>query len=267
MQKYFSTLWVCDHFQWFGNAPWYEGWTTLTYLAGKYPQFRYGNLVLCNGYRSPAMVARMASTFQHLTGGRLILGIGAGWYKEEYEAYGYDFPPTYGERLGRLEEALQVIRAMWTNSPASFQGRYYRIKDAYCEPKPKEKIPLLLGVGGNLRAMRLVARFGDMYNDTARVHIIRRAHDNLVKACSEIGRDVNEIKMTAVSMARFTNDENEFRQLQEKNHNQLLGPDVDSAVSELRQLAELGVSHIQVRPQDESSFATFCEKVIPEFRD
>src|SRR5579859_1833146 len=97
LQKYFSTLWICDHFQFAGEMPWFEGWTSLTYLAAKFPQFKFGNLVLSASYRNPAMLAKMATTFQYLSGGRLILGIGAGWQKEEYEAYGFDFPPTYRE--------------------------------------------------------------------------------------------------------------------------------------------------------------------------
>jgi alkanesulfonate monooxygenase SsuD/methylene tetrahydromethanopterin reductase-like flavin-dependent oxidoreductase (luciferase family) len=267
LQKYFSTLWISDHFQWFGNRPWYEGWTSLTYLAGRFPQFKLGNLVLSAGYRNPALLARMASTFQYLTGGRLILGIGAGWYKEEYEAYGYEFPPTYAERLERLAEAAEILKSMWNNSPATFEGKYYRIKDAYCEPKPKDKIPLLIGVGGNLRAMRVVAKYADMHNEMARVHVMKRVHENLVKACSEIGRDLHEIQLTSVAVPYLTKDLSNFKQKQEEHHNQLLGPDVDSVIKEMQQLVDMGVSHFQVRCLDSDSVAAFCEKVIPSFRD
>lgn len=265
MERYFSTLWVCDHFQWFGSVPWYEGWTALSYLAGKHPRFKFGNLVMSVGYRNPSMVARMASTFQHLTDGRLILGIGAGWYKEEYEAYGYRFPP-YVERVERLGEACEIIRSMWSSSPASFEGKYFRVKGAYCEPKPKEKIPLLVAVGGNLRALRVVAKFADMYNEMGRVHVMKPACEKLAQACSEIGRDMHEIKVTCVAVPRFTDDANEFRQLQEKHNNELLGPDVESAVQEIRQLAGIGVSHMQLRCTDVKSFTKFCEEVIPQFR-
>ena len=267
LRKYFSTLWVCDHFQWDGSAPWYEGWTTLSYLAGKFPTFEFGNLVLCVSYRNPALVARMASTFQYLTGGKLILGLGAGWYKEEYDSYGYEFPRTYGERLDRLGKACQIIKTMWSESPASFQGKYYHIKDAYCEPKPKDRIPLLIGVGNNYRALRVVAKYADMYNDAARVNVIRPARERLDSICSEMGRDPKEIKITCLATPKFTSDANDFKAQQEKSGNSLLGPDVDSVVQELRQLADLGVMHIQVRCTDEKSLSTFCEEVIPSFRD
>ena len=241
--------------------PWYEGWTSLTFLAAKFPRFKFGNLVLSASYRNPAMLAKMASTFQYLSGGRLILGIGAGWQKEEYEAYDFFFPPTYRERIDRLEEAVQIIKAMWTSSPATFHGKYYNIKDAYCEPRPKDNIPLLIGVGGNDRALKVVARFADMYNEAGRIHIMKPISERLAKACSEIGRDPREIKLTCIVTPHFPEDPKDFKQ---NESNTILGPDVDSVIKELHQLSQIGVSHIQVRCRDKNSLMVFCEQVIPE---
>jgi alkanesulfonate monooxygenase SsuD/methylene tetrahydromethanopterin reductase-like flavin-dependent oxidoreductase (luciferase family) len=264
LQKYFSTLWICDHFQFAGEMPWFEGWTSLTYLAAKFPQFKFGNLVLSASYRNPAMLAKMATTFQYLSGGRLILGIGAGWQKEEYEAYGFDFPPTYRERIDRLGEAVQIIKAMWAHSPASFEGKYYHIKEAYCEPMPEEKIPLLIGVGGNASALGVVAKFADMYNEAGRIHIMKPISEKLANICSKTGRDVHEIKLTCVVSPSFPEDPKDFKQ---NSSNTLLGPNVDSVIQELKELANIGVSHIQVRCLDKNSLMTFCEKIIPAFQD
>lgn len=263
LQKYFTTIWICDHFQFAKEMPWFEGWTSLSYLAAKFPQFKFGNLVLSASYRNPAMVAKMASTFQYLSGGRLILGIGAGWEKEEYEAYGFIFPDTYKERIERLAEACQIIKSMWNSSPASFKGKYYRIKDAYCEPRPVQKIPLLIGVGGNEHALRVVANYADMYNEAARLHIMKPISEKLAVLCSEIGRDVKEIKLTCVASPLFPDDPADFHQ---DSSNTLLGPDVEAVIQELRELEKIGVSHVQVRCLDKSSLLKFCEKVIPEFR-
>src|SRR5206468_10686043 len=111
-----------DHLQ-FGDRPTAEGWTALTYLAATFPRFRYGHLVLSQSYRNPALLAKMSATLHELTGGRFILGIGAGWHDEEYRAYGYEYPGG-GVRVAQLAEAIEVIRALWTQAPATHHGTY-----------------------------------------------------------------------------------------------------------------------------------------------
>ena len=139
----FTTIWVEDHLQWDSDDT-LENFTTLSYLAAEFPNFRVGNLVLCQSYRNPALVAKMAANLHFLTGGRYILGIGAGWKTDEYLAYGYSIPsPT--ERWEQLEEALVIIRSLWTSRPATFEGKHYQIRDAYCEPQPLPPIPILPG--------------------------------------------------------------------------------------------------------------------------
>ena len=157
----FTTVWIPDHFQ-FGDSLRPEAWTVLTYLAALFPRFRFGHLVLGQSFRNPALLAKMAATLQDLTGGRYILGIGAGWHEEEYRAYGYDYP-SGGTRVEELAEAIEVIRAMWTESPATFHGKHYRIDGAYCVPRPDPPPPIMVGTNGP-KALRVTARLADWWN-------------------------------------------------------------------------------------------------------
>ena len=153
----FSTLWLEDHLQ-VGATDELECLTTLSYLAALYPRFRIGTLVLSQSYRNPALLAKMAANIQALTGGRLVLGLGAGWKEDEYTAYNYPFPSTH-VRMDQLEEAIQVIRALWTQQPATFEGQHYSVHTAYCVPQPSPMIPLLIGGGGEQRSLYRLLEF------------------------------------------------------------------------------------------------------------
>jgi probable F420-dependent oxidoreductase len=158
-----DSVWLEDHF-FFTSRPLLECFTTLTALARLTEEIRLGTLVICNSYRNPALVAKMAATIDHLSMGRLCLGIGAGWHREEYEAYGYEFPPP-GARVSQLEEALQVILSLWTQERSTFEGRWYSLKEALCDPKPVQKPhpPIWVG-GGKPRILRIAARWADGVN-------------------------------------------------------------------------------------------------------
>ena len=194
---HFDSIWVPDHFYGFDEPaePWLECWTTLTWLAARYPSVTVGPIVLGVGYRPPALLAKMAATLQTLSGGRFIMGIGAGWRGAEYEAYGYPFP-TPGERMDQLEEAVQILRAMWTEPAPSFTGRHYAIAGAYCEPRPDPPPPLMIGGGGPKRLIPLAARYADLWDlwhggdpmtlDRAE-YVTKR--DLLVAAATAAGRD------------------------------------------------------------------------------
>ncbi len=191
----FTTLWVEDHFQW-GVNPTLEAFTTMAYFAALYPQLRMGSIVLGQSYRNPALTAKMAATLQALTGGRFILGLGAGWKQDEYEAYGYPFPGA-GARIEQLDEAVQIVRAMFTASPASFSGRHYTIENAYCEPRPTPPIPLMIGGSGEKKTLRVVARYADMWNgafSTSEAYAAKQAV--LAEHCRAVGRDPHEITHT-----------------------------------------------------------------------
>jgi alkanesulfonate monooxygenase SsuD/methylene tetrahydromethanopterin reductase-like flavin-dependent oxidoreductase (luciferase family) len=150
--QYFDSAWACDHLiPWADfvpeRTPNLEGFTTVSYLSGLYQNLTFGNIVLCNSYRNPALLAKMSATLQALTNGRFILGIGAGWKQDEYQAYGYEFPrPKI--RIQQLNEAVQIIKKMWTEDIVTFEGTYYHIHEAICEPKPTPIPPILIGGGG-----------------------------------------------------------------------------------------------------------------------
>ena len=127
----YDSAWFIDHLE--GLV--LEGWTALTYLSALHPELLWGHTVLCQSFRNPALLAKMGATLHYMSGGRFVLGIGAGWAEAEYLAYGYRFPPG-STRVAELDEALHIIKAMWTQERATFEGRYYSIKGAWCEPKP-----------------------------------------------------------------------------------------------------------------------------------
>jgi alkanesulfonate monooxygenase SsuD/methylene tetrahydromethanopterin reductase-like flavin-dependent oxidoreductase (luciferase family) len=154
-------------------------------------------MVTCNSYRPPSLLAKMASCVDVMSHGRLILGIGAGWYQPEYEAYGYDYPET-PERLRMLREALQVLKAMWTQEHAQFDGRYYHIRGAINEPKPVQKPhpPIWIGGGGEKVTLKLVAQYGDACNLNADVQTVRHKLDVLRAHCEAVGREYDSVLKT-----------------------------------------------------------------------
>src|ERR1700730_3538610 len=152
----FTTLWAEDHLQ-LGEIATIESLTTLAYFAAEFPAFRVGSLVMSQGYRKPVLLAKMAAILQFISGGRLILGLGAGWKEDEYRAYGYPFPDAR-TRIEELEETAIIARTMWSSRPATFIGKHYSIRDAYCEPQPHPPIPLLIGGGGGEKTLAIVAR-------------------------------------------------------------------------------------------------------------
>jgi len=190
----FDSAWTVDHLQ-DGDSAMMEGFTTIAYLAGAHPRLKFGNTVLCQSFRSPALLAKMASTLQFLSVGRFILGIGAGWDAEEYFAYGYDFPPD-GVRVEQLEETLQIIRAMWTEKQVTFEGKHYRVNGAFCEPKPDPLPPIMVGAF-RPRMLQLTAKYADWWNASSSwLRIYQRMSGQLERACAEVGRDPASVRRT-----------------------------------------------------------------------
>ncbi len=195
----FDSIWLFDHFHTVPQPTQevtFECWTSTAALARDTKRVRIGQMVTCNGYRNPALLAKMASTVDVLSHGRLDFGIGAGWYEHEYRAYGYDYPdaPT---RLRYLREAVQVILKMWTEDEAVFEGKYYQVRGAINQPKGVQKphIPLLIGGGGEKVTLKLVAQYGDACNighldNEGLVH----KFNVLKQHCESVGRDYNEIR-------------------------------------------------------------------------
>jgi F420-dependent oxidoreductase-like protein len=199
----FDSIWLFDHFHTVPlptQEPTFECWTSTAALARDTKRVRIGQMVTCNGYRNPALLAKMASTVDTLSHGRLDFGIGAGWHEREFRAYGYDFPdgPT---RLRQLRDAVQIIKAMWSEEEAVFEGKYHQVHGAINQPKGVQKphIPLLIGGSGERVTLKLVAQYGDACNighlDNAG---LERKFAILKKHCEDVGRDYNEIHRTVL---------------------------------------------------------------------
>jgi len=210
----YDSVWLFDHFH---TVPeprqevTFECWTSTAALARDTRRVRIGQLVTCNGYRNPALLAKMASTVDVLSHGRLDFGIGAGWYEHEYRAYGYEFSnvPT---RLRYLRDAIQVILAMWTQEEAVFAGNYYQIHGAINQPKGVQRphIPLLIGGGGERMTLKLVAQYADACN-LSYVDVTELAHklSVLKKHCEEIGRSYESIRRTVLLMCAIAKTDEE----------------------------------------------------------
>ena len=200
----YNSLWLVDHFHTIpqpSQEVTFESWTTTAALARDTKRVRIGQMVTCNGYRNPALLAKMASTVDVLSHGRLNFGIGAGWYEHEYRAYGYEYPDA-PERLRQLREAVQVILAMWTQEEAVFEGKYYQVRGAINQPKGVQKphIPMLIGGGGEKVTLKLVAQYGDACNVNGDLTTLERKFAILKDHCQTVGRDYNSIHRTASSL-------------------------------------------------------------------
>ena len=200
----FDSVWVMDHLYQIGMVgpredPMLEAYTLLGALAARTQQIALGTMVTGVTYRNPALLAKIVTTLDVISSGRAILGIGAAWNDDEHAGYGFDFPSA-GERLDRLEEALQINRAMFTEPAPSFQGRHYRIHEVLNNPKPiRGRIPVLIGGGGEKRTLRLVAQYGDACNLFGDAAAVRHKLDVLERHCADVGRDPAEITKTALA--------------------------------------------------------------------
>ncbi len=199
----FNSAWLVDHFHTVpqpSQEVTFECWTTTAALARDTQRIRIGQMVTCNGYRNPALLAKMASTVDVLSHGRLDFGIGSGWYEHEYKAYGYDYPDA-PDRLRYLRETLQVLKAMWTQEEATFEGKYYQVHGAINQPKGVQKphIPILIGGGGEKVTLKLVAQYGDACNVSGDLETIKHKYAIIQDHCQTVGRDYESIRRTATT--------------------------------------------------------------------
>jgi F420-dependent oxidoreductase-like protein len=199
----FDSAWPCDHFQRPSEqeAPYFEGWTLLAALAAVTDRIRLGLLVSSNTFRHPALLAKMAVTVDHVSGGRLELGLGTGWYEAEHRRFGLPFPET-PELVGRFEEAVEILDLMLRQELTTFDGRYYRLADAPSRPSPiqQPRPPLTLGAHGP-RMLRITARYADRWSSYGTVDQIRDRNARLDHACAAIGRDPRSIIRSFFAMA------------------------------------------------------------------
>jgi alkanesulfonate monooxygenase SsuD/methylene tetrahydromethanopterin reductase-like flavin-dependent oxidoreductase (luciferase family) len=195
-----DSLWVDDHLLADEGDPdggKLEGWTTLAAAAALTKRARIGLLVAANTFRNPGLTAKLATTIDHLSGGRSVLGLGGGWFEREHEAFGLDFGSGFGERLDRLEEAVGVIRRLLAGERIDHDGRFYHLRDAICEPRPVQvRLPIMIGGSGPNKTLRTVARHAEMWNAYGTPETLAASLVTLRERCAEEGRDPAEIEPT-----------------------------------------------------------------------
>lgn len=270
-------LWVADHFMPDAkdtSAPWPEAWTTLAGLAASVPRIRLGTLVTGNTYRHPAVLAKMAATVDHISQGRVVLGLGAGWQENEHRQYGIPFH-TLGERLARLDEACQVIRSLYQDESASFDGEYYRLDAASLEPKPHQsRLPLLIGGGGEKVTLRIAARWADEWNVWGEVETLRHKMRVLDGHCADVGRDPAAIQRSAVALLFLSDDAGFVEGMRSRDIGR---PKIVGNASEVREIVQAyrdaGVAELVVpdftlgpMPQKRATLDRFIEEVAAPLR-
>jgi alkanesulfonate monooxygenase SsuD/methylene tetrahydromethanopterin reductase-like flavin-dependent oxidoreductase (luciferase family) len=261
LSECFTTLWIEDHLQW-DNTDAFEALTTLSFYAAAHPRFKIGTLVLSQSYRNPALLAKMMANLQFLTKGRVILGIGTGWKEDEYRAYGYPYPSTK-ERFDQLEEAILVIRSMWTSQPATFEGKYYQVENAYCRPEPLPTIPLLVGGGGEKRTLGLAARYADLYNyNSCTVEQYAHKISLLKKHCQQVGRNLAEIELTYLSTIGVAEDPAKAIRHPQKHY---LTGNASEVIREIEQFHKVGITHFILRIPSLSTLKYFMAAIVPHF--
>jgi F420-dependent oxidoreductase-like protein len=262
----FTSLWVMDHFIQIPQVgrhwePMLDSWTTLAFLAGHTERATLGTMVTGITYRNVAHLAKIAATLDVLSGGRAVCGVGAGWFEREHEAYGWDFPPVR-RRFELLEDALRLFPLMWGPGAPAFEGNVVRVAEALCYPRPvQERIPILVGGGGERRTLRLVAQYADACNLFGDVDTVRHMVDVLRAHCADVGRDPSEITVSQLSSALVADGPP-----QAAARAAMTGT-VEELVGHYRQLAEAGVQSAIVRlaPLDEGAVADFAP-VVAAFR-
>ncbi|HVN83901.1 MAG TPA: TIGR03560 family F420-dependent LLM class oxidoreductase [Candidatus Binatia bacterium] len=205
----FDSVWLNDHL--YGipgpQIPIMEAWTTLSAVGAITARVQLGTLVTPVGFRNPALLAKMAATLDQITGGRVIVGLGAGWFQMEFAGYGFEFP-SLRARLQQLDEAATLMKEMWSESQPSFRGRHFTIDSVYCEPKPVRRPPILIGGGGEKVLLRLAARHADIWNNLA-VHQSELGAKvaRLRQHCQAIDRDPASITVSQQCMVVIGADE------------------------------------------------------------
>ncbi len=248
------------------NNPCFEGVAAMAGLAAMTTNVRVGCLVFCALFRTPGMLAKAAVTIDHLSGGRAEIGIGAGWFEEEFREFGYGFPPL-GKRLDQLEEALTIIRSLWHDEETNFKGEYYDLEGAVCSPKPlNPNMRLWIGGRGKRRTPRLAAKYGDGFNMPYLAP--RSVADRLQRLqieCDLIARDPEEIE-TSVNVGFYLNS----TRVPEINPEGSLVGNTQQAVDRIGEYVDSGVSGLNVAfrpPVDWDALAAFIEEVMPVFAD
>jgi len=278
----YDSVWVYDHFH---NVPVpaheavFECWTAMAALSQRTSRIRLGQMVGCAPYRSPALLAKITSTIDVISGGRLDWGIGAGWYDHEFRGYGYEFAANK-DRIGMLRETVEIVKAMWSEPDVSYDGRYYQLQGAQCDPKPVQKPhpPVWIGGGGEQLTLRVVARHADYANFGGKPHEWAHKAEVLKQHCKAVGRDYDEIIKTIAGEVFIRETEQELidagtksmwgEPLESWREGNLVGTP-DQVSEKIQTYIDLGctgfVPWCSDYPETES-LRLLGEKVIPNFR-
>ena len=217
----YDSIWVYDHFH---NVPKpaqeavFECWTTIAAISQRTSRIRLGQMVGCNSYRNPGLLAKITSTVDVISGGRLDWGIGAGWYESEYKGYGYEFAKP-SDRIGMLRETVEIVKSMWTNAETNYDGKYYKMSRANCDPKPLQQPtpPVWIGGGGEQLTLRVVAEHADVSNFGSSLEEFTKKRAILQDHCRIIGRDEDTIRKTISSEVFIRETEKEIIEAGSKN--------------------------------------------------
>ena len=282
----YDSIWLYDHFITYPEAttdPCFESWTTLSALASITKKLGLGTVVTCNSYRYPSVLAKISATLDAISNGRLIFGIGAGWYDVEYNAYGIPFPEA-SVRIAQLEEAIQIIKRMWTDEQPTFHGKYFTIEKAVNNPKPIQKPhpPILVGGRGRKLTLRITAKFADCCNfgGGATLKEYEKLVNLLKKHCKAVGRNPGEIEKTHIldyaiiggnkeevrkKIKRFKPKDMSTREFTKRN---LVGTP-DQIISQIQGFVDIGFTYFMLRFPDMielKPLRMFAEQVFPAFR-
>lgn len=272
----FAGVWCSDHFMPFqgdDSGPVNECWTTLAGLAAAVPRVRIGSIVAGNTYRHPAVLAKQAATVDQISGGRCVLGLGAGWQENEHVAYGLEYSTVKG-RLDMLDEACAVITSLLRNERTTFAGAHYQLDNAPLAPKPvNARLPLLIGGGGEQRTLRIAARWADEWNVWGDPALMAQKGAVLDGHCAAIGRDAAEIERSAVALLFLGDDEKWLAGLRERDLGRpaIIGTPAQ-VVEIVQRYVEVGVDEIIVpdftlpdpaRKRD--TLSQFMAEVAPAF--
>ncbi|MEM1575786.1 MAG: TIGR03560 family F420-dependent LLM class oxidoreductase [Nitrososphaerota archaeon] len=293
----YDSIWLFDHFHTVPKIEYksvFECWTTLTALAMCTRKVGLGQIVTCNYYRQPTILAKMASILDVISKGRLEFGIGAGWYEHEFYGYGFDFPKP-SIRIGMLEEAVQIIKLMWIQDKVDFNGKYYKIKNGINFPKPIQKPhpPILIGGRGEKLTLKVIAKYANRFNvPHASLEEYKRKLSILKEHCLNIGRNFNEIEKTLRADIIIGLDEKEVKGIKERiikdgrNKKYISGEkweDIpeeeyfnsrivgtpEECIEKIKEYIKLGVSYfILYFPYmiENDSHILFAKEVIPKFK-
>ena len=273
----YHSVWFNDHL--YGipmpPIPIMEAWTALSAVAAVTSEVELGTLVSPIGFRNPALLAKMVATLDQISDGRVIVGLGSGWFAQEFSGYGIDFPPVQ-DRLAQLDEGVQLMRRMWSEPQVTFQGRYFHTDDVYCEPKPVRRPPILVGGGGEKVLLRLVAKHADIWNNLAvNLEQLGRKAAVLRHHCAAVQRDPATLRISQQTMVVIGSDAADAQAKSEKAR-RIYGGHMGSGISgtpaqcidTIRALREHGCTLLIIEffgRDIREPAALFAEQVMPAF--